>query len=133
MTTTNIGSVINGHIKFEDGSYGPDVIDYDNAQEIAAYLTEKTGKVHLGVDRGSHVWPRFDVIEFDLKPGTIVSMGLNGDFYPQGAVKSVSDSFRIVTLENGKRFYRRKLTSAWVHDGCWSLVPGTINRLNPEF
>lgn len=129
----NIAKVINGHTKLEDGSYGPDVADYANACEIAAYLTEKTGKCHLGIDKGEYVWPRFDVIEFDVQPGTIVSMGFNGDYYPQGAVKKVSADKRIVTLENGKRFFRRKLSATWKHEGTWSLIPGTRDERNPSF
>lgn len=129
----NVASVINGHTKLIDGSYGPDVANYDNAVEIAASLTERTGKLHLGVDRGEYVWPRFDVIEFDVQPGTVVSMGFNGDYYPQGKVAKVSKDHRIVTLENGKRFFRRRLTAAWVNAGTWSLIPGEVDKRNPEF
>lgn len=131
--TASIVSVINGHTKLADGTYGADVSSYDNAVEIAAHLSTLTGKCHLGVDKGEYVWPRFDVIEFDVKPGTLVSMGFNGDYYPEGAVKKVSDDKRIVTLENGKRFFRRKLSAAWVHDRTWSLVPGVKDERNPSF
>lgn len=129
----NIESVVNGHIKMADGSRSQDVASYEHACEIAAYLTEKTGKCHLGVDRGQYVWPRFDVIQFDVKPGDLVSMGFNGDYYPQGTVKRVSPDKRIVTLDNEKRFFRRKLSGSWVHDRTWSLVPGVQNRRNPSF
>lgn len=132
-TAAQITEVINGHTKFADGTYGPDVSSYDNAVEIAASLTERTGKLHLGVDRGEYVWPRFDVIEFDVKAGTEVSMGFNGDYYPQGTVKRVSKDYRIVTLDNGKRFFRRRLTAAWVNEGTWSLIPGVKDERNPSF
>lgn len=131
--TNPITSVINGHTKLADGSYGPDVASYDEACDIAEALTKSTGKCHLGVDRGEYVWPRFDVIEFDVKPGTVVSMGFNGDYYPQGKVAKVSDNKRVVTLENGLRFYRRRLSSSWVNEGTWSLIPGTRDERNPSF
>jgi hypothetical protein len=60
-------------------------------------------------------------------------MGFNGDYYPEGKIAKVSADKRIVTLENGKRFFRRRLTSAWVYDKTWSLIAGTRNERNPSF
>lgn len=128
-----IVSVINGHTKLANGSEGPRISSYENAVEVAAHLTATTGKFHIGIDYGEWVSPRFNVIEFSIKAGDLVSMGFNGDYYPEGKVAKVSADKRIVTLENGKRFFRRRLSAAWVHDKTWSLVPGTRDERNPSF
>ena len=102
------------------------------ATAVAAEATELTGKLHIATDAGSHVSPRFDVV---VPPaiGDEVSYAFNGDYYPCGKVKSISKSLRMITTDLGKKFYRRGQTGAWVMDGMWSLVPGHINRINPEF
>lgn len=131
-----IETVRNGHIKYVGGErYTTDMVeDFETAEQVANYLTLKTGTCFLPIDRGERVSPRYDVVKFDFKPGDEVSMmGLNVDYYPQGAVKKVSENKRIVTLYNGKRFFRRGLTDSWIYDKCWTLVPGTISELNPEF
>jgi hypothetical protein len=104
----------------------------DHAGEIAASATEATGKLHLPVDSGSGVWPRFDVIEAPAV-GDDVSYAFNGDYYPCGQIKSISASFRVITTTEGQKFYRRRESGCWKYNRIWSLVDGHHSELNPSF
>lgn len=113
---------------------------FEAAQEVAALL----GDGYIATDSGPHVSPRFDVIDLP-KVGAEVSYTFNGDYYPCGTVKSISagpDFRRIVAGPDfsGKDrvFWRRcrdgkPIGGAWVNDKTWSLIPGHISKLNPEF
>lgn len=130
---TKIADVTNSYIKYEDGT-NDRITTFERAQSVAARLnSERPGTVWLPVDRGSHVSPQFTVIQFTIKVGDEVSMGFNGDYYPQGKVARVSKDYKIVTLENGKRFFRRKQTESWKFDGTWGLVRGVFDERNPSF
>jgi hypothetical protein len=104
----------------------------DHAGEIAKSATEATGKLHLPVDSGSGVWPRFDVIEAPAV-GDDVSYAFNGDYYPCGQIKSISASFRLITTTEGQKFYRRRESACWKYNGVWSMVDGHREELNPSF
>jgi hypothetical protein len=67
------------------------------------------------------------------KIGDAVSYAFNGDSYPCGYVTKVSKDYRIITTTDGKRFFRRRLSGAWVNGGTWSLVPGHRYEQNPSF
>jgi len=67
----------------------------EDADKIAKSATEATGKVYLPVDSGYGVSPRFDVIEAPTV-GDDVSYAFNGDYYPCGQIKSISDSYRVI-------------------------------------
>lgn len=130
---TKIAEVVNSYVKYEDGTRDR-IETFERAESVAARLSsEQPDKVWLPVDRGSNVWPRYTVIEFPFHVGQEVSMGFNGDWYPQGKIAKISDNYRIVTLENGKRFFRRKLTEGWRHEGTWSLTRGVVDERNPSF
>jgi hypothetical protein len=109
-----------------------DFVSMDHAAQIAKSATECTGKLHLPVDSGSGVWPRFDVIEAPAI-GEAVSYGFNGDYYPCGHIKSISESFRVITTTGGQKFYRRRESATWKFKGIWSLVDGHRKELNPSF
>lgn len=109
-----------------------DLTSYGQAADVAAYLTETTGRLHIATDAGEWVYPRYDVIE-PPKVGDEVSYAFNGDYYPCGEIVSISESLKVIKTSSGKRFYRRKLTGAWLNNGTWSLIPGHVSRLNPEF
>lgn len=102
------------------------------AVAVADEATALTGRLHIAVDSGEWVSPRFDVIEAPTV-GAKVSYTFNGDYYPCGQIARISKSLRVITTDAGKTFYRRRDSAAWVFDGMWSMVPGHINRLNPEF
>jgi len=38
-----------------------------------------------------------------------------------------------VTTSTGRKYYRRRLSGAWVADKFYSMARGHISRLNPEF
>lgn len=104
---------------------------FEDAQKIALAL----GEGYVATDAGDHVSPRYDVVR---RPhvGDLVSYAFNGDSYPCGKVVKVSDSLRIVIVDdNGKerRFWRRRQTGAWVMGGVWSLQSGHVSKRNPEF
>ena len=98
---------------------------------LAAQITEYADELFIGIDNGASVRPRFDIVRAP-KVGDEVSMGFNGDYYPQGKIKAISASLKVITLENGKRFYRRKETAKWVYERTWALVQGTKNERNPH-
>lgn len=108
------------------------IIDFEHAAGVAKVLTDKTGDLWIATDAGPGVYPRYDVVEAP-KVGEKVSYAFNGDYYPCGEIVSISESLRVIKTSSGKRFYRRKLTGAWINNGTWCLVPGHVSRLNPEF
>lgn len=103
-----------------------------DAERIAASATKATGKTWLACDKGDHVSPRYDVIEAPVV-GQDVSWTFNGDAYPLGKISSVSADHKTVMVEvapgKKRRFARRG--AGWANGG-WSLIPGTVNRQNPE-
>jgi hypothetical protein len=106
---------------------------FDAAKEVAAAL----GEGYIATDAGPHVSPRYDVIDIP-KIGAAVSYTFNGDYYPCGTVKSVSPTLRKIVAGpdfsgNDRAFFRRGERGVWVHEKTWSLIPGTISRINPEF
>lgn len=112
---------------------GWDIASWTIAEVCAATLTAKLAKIHLPCDLGGWVSPRYRVI---LAPmvGDPISYEFNGDAYPCGYIKSISDSYRLITSDKGERFYRRKLSGSWLKQGgTWSLVMGHISKYNREF
>lgn len=101
------------------------------AQKVAESASATTGKHFLAIDRGTGVFPRFDIIEAP-KVGDAVSMSFNGDSYPEGFVKSISKTMRLITTTTGRKFYRTKPSSGSWASGAYSLVPGHINERNPH-
>ena len=131
---SRVVSVTNGYANFDDGGRSERIESIEVANEIAQHLTTKTAQTHIGVDRGPHVSPRYTVIEFPFAVGMEVSKGFNGDSYPQGKIAKISSNLRVVTLESGQKFWRRKLTESWKETGgTWSLIPGVHNDRNPSF
>lgn len=106
---------------------------FEQAERYAAQASANdSGRVYLAIDSGEHCWPRYDVVEAP-RVGDEVSMGFNGDYYPRGTVAKVSANYRVVTTSDGHRFYRRRLSGAWLHKGQWYLAAGHIRAWNPEF
>ena len=102
-------------------------------EKVAIDLCETTGKKWLPVDAGDCCSPRYDVVQIP-SVGDPVSYGFNGDYYPDGYVKSVSANGSLVITTTGNRYYRRKLTASWKKaGGTWSLVAGHHSELNPSF
>lgn len=109
-----------------------DIVSLDHAKKLAAAAYALTGKLHMGIDNGECVWPRYDVIEAPVI-GDEVSYAFNGDYYPCGTITKISASMRRVETSTGTVFYRRKLSGRWVYNGTWSMVHGHISKLNPSF
>jgi hypothetical protein len=102
----------------------------------AGYWGPGSHRVYLPVDKGEGVSPRYDVVAAP-KAGDAVSYAFNGDSYPCGHVLKVSADHRIITTreEDGqqRKFYRRKLSAAWINNGTWSLTMGHTYTQNPSF
>jgi hypothetical protein len=105
---------------------------FEQAMLIAIQAETATGNAYLPIDNGENVSPRYDVIEAP-KVGDKVSCGLNGDYYPEGEIVKISDSYKIITTSTGKKFYRKGLTGRWVRSKMWVLVAGHHDRKNPSF
>lgn len=103
----------------------------ERVDALAAELSAVTGKSFVGTDAGSSVSPRYDIQRVPAV-GDEVSSGFNGDYYPEGKIASISKSLKVITLESGKRFYRRRQTGSWVNGGTWSLILGVHNERNPH-
>lgn len=113
---------------------------YEAAAEVAAAL----GPKYQATDAGPYCSPRFDIIELP-QVGDDVSYGFNGDCYPCGKIKSISAGPGYRRIVAGPDFsgsdcvfHRRcrdgKPTGgAWISQGTWSLVPGHVSKINPEF
>ena len=91
------------------------------------------GDHYLAVDGGEWISPRYDVVVAP-KIGEEVSYAFNGDYYPDGTIVSMSESFKRVVTSTGNVYYRRKLTGTWkMTGGTWGMVHGHINERNPSF
>lgn len=87
---------------------------------------------YIAIDNGRSISPRYDVI---AKPAVNdeVSYGFNGDYYPDGKIKSISKTLKVITTTTGNKYYRRGNSGCWKRTGgTWSLVQGHISRQNPH-
>jgi hypothetical protein len=145
--TRSFGKLVSAHVATENEKRAlvhADVIENRNywktmgaAEEVARVLNESAGEQRcIATDAGPLVSPRYDVIELP-RVGDKVSYAFNGDYYPCGEITKISKTLKQITAEDkeGKvwKFYRVRQTGCWRMDGTWSLVPGHISRLNPEF
>ena len=104
-----------------------DWCSFDEVRVVA----KGTGPGYLAVDRG-HGWrPKYDVIRRP-QVGDAVSMTTNGDYWPDGFIKSVSANCRLIRTTTGSRYYRQGKTGVWLKNGTWSMVPGHITQYNRE-
>lgn len=105
---------------------------YEEVQRLSLYLTARTGKSYVGVDRGQFVSPRFDVIECPII-GDKISMSFNCDAYPDGEIISISKKLT-VTTSTGKVYRRKGNTAKWLQTGgTWCMVRGHVSETNPSF
>lgn len=103
------------------------------AQEVCDAMNSlKTGNIYMVVDHGEHVRPRYDIVR-KFKIGDAVSYAFNGDCYPDGTIKSVSQSGRRIVTTGGGVYYRRRQTGSWIKDGTWTLIEGHYYKQNPSF
>lgn len=103
------------------------------AVKAAEEQTKATGQEWLSCDRGSHVWPRYCIVQTPAV-GDKVSYGFNGDYYPDGEIVRVSGGNLTVTTSGGHRYYRRGNSPTWIQaGGTWSLVSGHRDERNPSF
>lgn len=109
-----------------------DWLSYDAACELAARVSFAMGELYIGIDNGEYIYPRYDIIKAPVV-GDDVSYTFNGDTYPDGKIKSISESMRLITTDTGNKYYRRKLTGAWKRHNTWTLVQGHRREQNPHF
>lgn len=110
-----------------------DIASYEQAQKMAEQATAVYGETFVAIDNGTSRWPRFDVQALP-KVGDKVSYAFNGDYYPDGEVTKITGKdHRIITTSSGRRYFRNRLTGTWLQGKMWYLVPGHIQRWNPEF
>lgn len=101
--------------------------------EVNAQFGER-GDIFLACDKGSHTWPRYDVIRAP-KVGTPVSYSFNGDSYPDGHITKVggTNCSRVYT-DTGSVYNRRRQSASWIkRGGTWSLIQGHVDERNPSF
>lgn len=119
---------------FKKGEWlGPwDWKSFEEVCTVASFVTSKTGDVYLPVDRSDSVSPRYDIVKCP-KVGDPVSYSFNGDTYPDGHIKRITQNMTVVT-DSGSRYRRYKQTSGWRKEGgTWWLVRGHIYDQNPHF
>ena len=112
--------------------------NHERVEQIAAELTEATGRLYLGTDAGPSTSPRYDVVEAP-RVGDPASYAFNCDSYPCGEVVRVSaaPACRVVTTRDAagseRKFYRRRQSGSWINRGTWHLVRGHVSEQNPSF
>lgn len=131
----------------EDGTFGAGWLnrnDIRNAEHAfrlaesatALYANEKDPALQLAYmvdDCAAYRSPKWDVVQAP-RVGDEVSKGFNGDYYPQGKIKSISKGYKVIILENGLRFYRKGGAARWVQSGgTWALIRGVHDERNPHF
>lgn len=118
-----------------------EIRSFEQAQQIAeqatalhaAMLPAAQRETFVAIDNGASRWPRFDVQALP-KVGDKVSYAFNGDYYPDGEVTKISGkNYRVITTSSGRRYFRSRLSGSWLQGRMWYLVPGHIQRWNPEF
>lgn len=118
----------------KEWTMGRDCKDMQEAATLAGAATISLSRLFLPVDRGSHVHPRYDVIEAP-RVGDEVSYGFNGDYYPDGVITKIGGTAcsRIYT-STGSVYNRRRQSASWIkRGGTWSMVKGHRNERNPSF
>jgi hypothetical protein len=124
-----------------DGRTGPGWLNRNDidlfmlAQQIADSASRLGTQKYIATDAGPTVSPRYDVKEAPAC-GVECSMAFNGDYYPVGTITKIGKDYKQITVDGPRgvlKFYRRKLSGAWVSKGMWALVPGFINKFNAEF
>lgn len=118
-------------IDLMDLGVGWDIQDAEHAEELAQLKTELTGELHIAVDMGRGCHPKHRVTRVPAV-GDEVSYSFNGDSYPAGKVAKISKTLKVVTLEDGSKYYRFRQTGSWKR-GCWTLIEGYHNERNPHF
>lgn len=108
-----------------------DLTSMEAAEELATACTKFSNAKYLGIDRGNGVSPRYSIAKAPCV-GEAISAAINGDLRPEGHIKSISASGRVVTASTGKKFYRKGLTGSW-KNGSFSMVAGHRNETNPSF
>jgi hypothetical protein len=109
-----------------------DWTNFSVVERVAGRLSAFTGDRWVPCDKGSGVYPRFDVVQVP-KVGDPVSAAFNGDYRPCGFVQKVTDKLQVTTT-TGHKFRRVKATAAWrMCNGSECLVGGHIDRTNPHF
>jgi hypothetical protein len=104
---------------------------FEEVCAIASFISLKTSKQYIPVDRTSSTWPRFDVIEAP-SIGDPVSYGFNGDCYPDGFIKRITQNLTVVT-DTGSRYRRYKQTGGWRKEGgTWWMINGHHSEQNPH-
>lgn len=104
----------------------------EQAQEVADAASNFDGIDYIATDSGYGVSPRYDVIQ-SPEVGDPVSYSFNGDTYPCGHIKSISKSLKVITVTDGRKFYRYRASGSWISRGIWFLVQGHISERNPHF
>lgn len=112
-----------------------DIDSFMLAQQLADSASRLGTQKYMAIDSGEGVSPRYDVIECPSYNAEC-SMAFNGDFYPVGKITKIGKEYKQITVDGPRgvlKFYRRKLSGVWLSKGMWALVPGAINKWNPEF
>jgi hypothetical protein len=120
--------------RLDSHTYRGDFKSLDDAAVYANGATKATGEQYFAIDQGSSHYPRFDVIRAPAV-GDDVSYAFNGDYYPAGKINKISKSYRRVSTDAGRTFFRRSPTKgSWVlQGGTFCMVRGTISKWNPSF
>jgi len=109
-----------------------DLTSFEDAEEKAQAQSVASGVPYIAIDRGSSTSPQFSTIQLP-QVGDPISGAFNGDYYPDGYIKKISKTLKVIESTNGKRYYRRRQTGSWLLNGTWCLVQGHIERQNPSF
>lgn len=114
-----------------------DITSLEQAQALADSASGTIGYPFLAVDRGTHVSPRYDVIEAPMV-GDEVSMAFNGDYYPVGKITRIGAGYKQIKVvgPDGDKVFRRRGGEngpGWLYQRTWRLVDGKHSRLNQEF
>lgn len=119
-------------IEYDSVKGSHEIESFEEAEELAAFATKDTGKLHLGADASASASPRFSIFE-PPAIGDEVSYAFNGDYNPCGTIVKITKGFRITT-STGRVFNRVKKSAGWLMvGGTYRLVGGHISERNPSF
>lgn len=132
LTTLSVLNFEDAQISIANGHEVESRWDWKTLERVTEVCNMLDQELYMVEDYGRDCFPRFDIVR---KPrvGDKVSYCFNGDSRPDGEIKSISKTMKLITTTTGSKYYRRGQSATWKRHGTWSLSFGHHHTTNKEF